>query len=74
MIDPTSLPSPDDPEEALAAVVALRRMADKLERLAVAGAIRQGWSWAQIADALGVSKQAAHKRLSGVLHSNDISE
>jgi AraC-like DNA-binding protein len=74
MIDPTSLPSPDDPEEALAAVVALRRMADRLERLAVANAIRQGWSWAQVADALGVSKQAAHKRLAGMLHSNDIPE
>ena len=31
---------------------------------AVAAALEQGWSWAQIAQALGVSKQAAHKRLS----------
>lgn len=61
------LPSPKDPEEALAAVVALRHMADKLERAAVAHAIDQGWSWSQIADALGVSKQAAHKRLAGTL-------
>ena len=74
MTDPITLPSPDDPEAALAAVVALRRMADKLERVAVANAIRQGWSWAQIADALGVSKQAAHKRLSGALQSTDFSE
>lgn len=74
MIDHTPLPSPDDPEAALAAVVALRRIADKLERLAVANAIRQGWSWAQVADALGVSKQAAHKRLAGTLQSNDIAE
>ena len=65
MIDYTSLPSPENPEEALAAVVALRRLADTLERSAVANAIKQGWSWAQIADALGVSKQAAHKRLAG---------
>ena len=65
MIDFTSLPSPENPEEALAAVVALRRLADTLERSAVANAIKQGWSWAQIADALGVSKQAAHKRLAG---------
>lgn len=59
-----SLPSPDDPAEALAAVVALRVMADRLERSAVDAALAQGWSWAQIAEALGVSKQAAHKRLS----------
>lgn len=56
------LPSPDNPEEALAAVVALRRMAEQLERKAVKAAIAQGWSWSQVAEALGVSKQAAHKR------------
>lgn len=63
MLDLKSLPRPTDPAEALAAVVALRLAADKLERQAVAQAIAQGWSWAQIAEALGVSKQAAHKRL-----------
>jgi len=57
-----SLPSPDNPEEALAAVVALRHMAEQLERKAVKEAIAQGWSWSQVAEALGVSKQAAHKR------------
>ena len=57
-----SIPSPDEPEEALAAVVALRHMADQLERKAVKAAIAQGWSWSQVAGALGVSKQAAHKR------------
>lgn len=63
MINLKLLPSPDDPAEALAAVVALRLVADKLERSAVNAAIAQGWSWSQIAEALGVSKQAAHKRL-----------
>lgn len=67
MLTSKSLPSPDDPAEALAAVVALRLLADKLERQAVAKALNQGWSWAQIAEALGVSKQAAHKRLAGHL-------
>jgi FixJ family two-component response regulator len=57
-----SLPSPDNPEEALAAVVAIRHMAEQLERRAVKEAIAQGWSWSQVAEALGVSKQAAHKR------------
>jgi predicted ArsR family transcriptional regulator len=62
-----SLPSPDDPAEALAAVVALRLMADKLERCAVRSALKQDWSWSQIAEALGVSKQAAHKRLASLI-------
>lgn len=66
MMDLNSLSLPDDPEEALAAVVALRRLADTLERRAVRSALGKGWSWARIAQALGVSKQAAHKRLSDI--------
>ena len=56
------IPDAEDPAEALAAVLALRRLADGLERAAVRRAIDSGWSWAQVADALGVSRQAAHKR------------
>lgn len=67
MIDPSTLPSADDPEQAFAAVLALRRLADTLERKAVKSALRKGWSWADIAQALGISKQAAHKRLSDVV-------
>jgi len=66
MVNLKSLPSPEEPAEALAAVVALRLLADKLEHSAVSSAIEQGWSWSQIAEALGVSKQAAHKRLASV--------
>ena len=54
---------PDDPEQALAAVVALRRLADKIEATAVTSALERGWPWSRIAQALGISKQAAHKRL-----------
>lgn len=57
-----SVPAADDPEAALAAVVALRRLADRLELAAVDAAIAQGWSWSEVADALGVTRQAAHKR------------
>lgn len=62
MTKPKLLPTPNDPEKALAAVVALRRTADQLERKAVRQAVSQGWSWSEIAEALGVTKQAAHKK------------
>jgi DNA-directed RNA polymerase specialized sigma24 family protein len=62
-----ALPSPDDPEAAFAAVLALRKLADTLERRAVRAALADGWSWADIAEALGVTRQAAHKRLASVL-------
>jgi hypothetical protein len=50
--------------------MALRRLADKLERGAVRAALAQGWSWSQIAEALGVSRQAVHKRLASLLFPN----
>ncbi len=58
----TTIPPADDPDAALAAVVALRHLADELEAKAVIEAIAQGWTWAQVAEALGVSRQAAHKK------------
>lgn len=67
MFDVKTLPPAHDPEQALAAVVALRLMADRLEVRAVQAALKQGWSWSDIAEALGVSKQAAHRRLSAVI-------
>ncbi|HUJ35482.1 MAG TPA: helix-turn-helix domain-containing protein [Solirubrobacteraceae bacterium] len=53
---------PDDPADALAAVGALRRLADRVEDAAVERAIVDGWSWADIAEALGVTRQAVHKK------------
>ena len=52
----------DDPHQGLRAVRALRELADRLETLQVERARSLGWSWQEIADALGVSKQAVHKR------------
>jgi hypothetical protein len=56
------VPDPSNPAEALAAVASLRRLADRLEAASVQAAIDQGWNWPQIADALGVTKQAVHKK------------
>lgn len=61
-LDVRNLPKPADTEIALAAVVALRRAADRLELAAVQCAIDKGWTWVDIAEALGVTKQAVHKR------------
>ena len=54
-----------DPAVGLAAVAALRRLLESLEALQVANARAQGWSWQQIAEALGVTKQAVHKKYGG---------
>jgi hypothetical protein len=50
------------PGDGLAAVVALRRLADLLEDAEVERAMRSGWSWPQVAEALGVTRQAVHKK------------
>lgn len=65
MVDDVSftVPPPEEPEEAFAAVVALRRLASNLEASAVDHALAAGWTWNQIGQALGMSAQAAHKRL-----------
>ncbi|MEA2266585.1 MAG: hypothetical protein QOE27_2168 [Solirubrobacteraceae bacterium] len=60
---PTAPPGlEDDPADALAAVGALRRLADRVEDATVARAVAGGWSWTQIAEALGVTRQAVHKK------------
>lgn len=63
MVDQLSVSATDDPAEAFASVVALRRLAASRERSAVDAALAQGWTWAQIGQALGMTAQAAHKRL-----------
>ncbi|MEV0201027.1 hypothetical protein [Nonomuraea sp. NPDC050691] len=56
------VPLPQDPADALAAVAALRRLADQLEDSAVEQAMRAGWSWPDVAEALGITRQAVHKK------------
>jgi DNA-directed RNA polymerase specialized sigma24 family protein len=51
-----------DPRTGLRAVRALRRLLEQLEESQVRRAREQGWSWAEIADVLGVSRQAVHKK------------
>ncbi|HET8992537.1 MAG TPA: helix-turn-helix domain-containing protein [Rhodococcus sp. (in: high G+C Gram-positive bacteria)] len=51
-----------DPAEGLRAVVALRRLLERLESIQVESARQQGWSWQAIADALDVSRQAVHQK------------
>lgn len=56
------VPVPQDPADALAAVAALRRLADQIEDAAVEQAMRAGWGWPEVAEALGVTRQAVHKK------------
>ncbi|OLF18459.1 hypothetical protein [Actinophytocola xanthii] len=56
------VPVPTDPADALAAVAALRRLADRLEDAAVEQAMRAGWGWPRVAEALGVTRQAVYKK------------
>jgi DNA-binding NarL/FixJ family response regulator len=59
---PTEITHPEDPADGLAAVGALRRLADRMEDAEVERALRDGWTWAEIAEALGVTRQAVHKK------------
>ena len=52
----------DDPGEGLRAVAALRRLLERLEWIHVESARGRGYSWQEIADELGVTKQAVHQR------------
>jgi hypothetical protein len=51
-----------DPGLGLRAVLALHRLAERLEADQVAAARRQGWSWQQVGDALGVTRQSVHSK------------
>ena len=51
-----------DPEAGLRAVAALRQLTERLEILQVDNARALGWSWQQIAERLGVTKQTVHRK------------
>jgi DNA-directed RNA polymerase specialized sigma24 family protein len=51
-----------DPSIGLTAVRSLRVLVERLEALQVDNARDQGWTWEQIAQLLGVSRQAVHKK------------
>ncbi len=51
-----------DPRTGLRAVRALRRLLEHLEDTQVRQARALGWSWQEIAEVLGVSRQAVHKK------------
>ncbi|HET6705820.1 helix-turn-helix domain-containing protein [Amycolatopsis sp.] len=54
-----------DPDVALRAVARLRRLTEQLEADRVAAARRAGWSWQDIAERLGVTKQTVHRKHRG---------
>lgn len=57
-----------DPGERLGALASLRRELETTETELAADALRAGMTWSQIGAALGISKQAAHRR-----HSHGVS-
>ena len=54
--------SSDDPAIGLRASLALHRLAERVEANQVAAARGKGWSWQQIGDALGVTRQSVHAK------------
>jgi predicted transcriptional regulator len=61
-MDAVEVPPAGQIADRLAAVGALRRLADQLEDAAVEEAMRAGWDWPDVAEALGVTRQAVHKK------------
>jgi len=60
-----SAASSKDPSVGLRAVRSLRVLVERLEGLQVQNARDAGWTWEQIAQQLGITRQAVHKKYSG---------
>jgi hypothetical protein len=56
--------STEDPAVGLRASLALHRLAERVEANHVMSAREKGWSWQQIGDALGVTRQSVHTKYS----------
>ena len=54
--------SSKDPAVGLRAVRSMRVLVERLEALQVRNARDSGWTWEQIAQHLGVTRQAVHKK------------
>jgi hypothetical protein len=52
----------EDPAVGFRAVLAMHRLAERVEAEQVARARSLGWSWQQIGDALGVTRQSVHAK------------
>lgn len=52
----------EDPAQGLRGALALHRIAERVEAHQVAAARAQGWSWQQIGDALGITRQSVHAK------------
>ena len=63
----TSSIQSDDPVIGLRAVLALRRLAEQVEATQVALARQEGWSWQQIGDALGITRQSVHAKYGRII-------
>ena len=62
---PSDASRPADPAVGLRAALALRRLAERVEAEQVTLARDQGWSWQQIADVLGMTRQSVHAKYGG---------
>ena len=65
MVEPSQVvaqTSSEDPEIGLRGVASLRALLEAVEELQIRRARELGWSWQQIAELLGVSKQAVHQK------------
>ena len=58
----TAAVGPGDPGSGLRASVALHRLAERIEANQVRSARMAGWSWQQIGDALGITRQSIHAK------------
>ena len=52
----------EDPAVGLRAALALRRLAERVEASQVESARERGWSWQQVGEALGVTRQSVHAK------------